>query len=127
VRDGGSSFAVALQFEGGAVGNLQLTSQRVWWRNYDRIEITGHGEYVVLDGLWSIRRYTQAGNTFTENYSDQRSGELTGDGPALVEFVEAIREGREPVASIHDAIETMRLYQAIYDAVRDGRDGVLTF
>jgi hypothetical protein len=74
-----------------------------------------------------MRRYTRARNTFTENYSDQRSGELTGDGPALIEFVEAIRENRQPVASIHDAVETMRLYQAIYDAVRDGRDGVLTF
>jgi hypothetical protein len=35
---------------------------------------------------------------------------------ALVEFVEAIREDREPIASIHDSVRTMRLYQAIYDA-----------
>lgn len=126
-REGRVALAVALEFTSGAVGTLQLNSERIWWRNYDHIEITGHGEYLVLDGLWSIRRYTQAENTFTENYSDQRSGELTGDGPALIEFVEAIREGRQPVASIHDAVETMRLYQAIYDAVRDHRDGVLSF
>jgi hypothetical protein len=87
--------------------------------------MTGHGEYVVLDGLWSLRRYTGERNTFTENYGDQRSGELTGDGMALVEFVKAIREEREPIASIHDSIGTMRLYQAIYDAVCEGRDGVI--
>jgi hypothetical protein len=80
---------------------------------------------VVLDSLWSVRRYTEGQNTFTENYSDQRSGELTGDGPALLEFVRAVRENRQPVASIHDAVETMRLYQAVYDAVSAGRDGVI--
>jgi myo-inositol 2-dehydrogenase/D-chiro-inositol 1-dehydrogenase len=124
-REGRIALAVALEFDSGAVGTLQLNSERIWWRNYDHIEITGHGEYVVLDGLWSLRRYTGEQNTFTENYSDQRSGELTGDGMALVEFVEAIREDREPIASIHDSVRTMRLYQAIYDAVRDGRDGVI--
>ena len=124
-REGRIALAVALEFRSGAVGTLQLNSERIWWRNYDLIEITGHGEYVVLDGLWSLRRYTGEQNTFTENYSDQRSGELTGDGMALVEFVRAIREDREPVASIHDSVGTMRLYQAIYDAVREGRDGVI--
>ncbi len=124
-RDGRIAISAALKFESGATGVLQLNSERIWWRNYDRIELTGHGEYLVLDGLWGVRRYTEAGNTFTENYSDQRSGELTGDGTALVEFVSAIRERREPVAGIHDAVETMRLYQAVYDAVRDGREGVV--
>jgi predicted dehydrogenase len=119
------AISVALEFRSGAVGVLQLNSERIWWRNYDRIELTGHGQYIVLDGLWGVRRYTRDRNTFTENYSDQRSGELTGDGTALVEFVASIREGREPVASIHDSVETMRLYQAIYDAVCDDRDGVI--
>jgi len=124
-REGRIALAVALEFESGAVGSVQLNSERIWWRNYDRVEITGHGEYVVLDGLWSVRRYTGDGNTFTENYSDQRSAELTGDGTALVEFARAIREGREPAASVHDAVGTMRLYQAIYDAIGQGRDGVI--
>jgi predicted dehydrogenase len=121
----GVAVALALEFMNGAVGTLQLNSQRIWWRNYDRIELTGQGEYLVVDNLWSLKHYTQAQNTFTENYSDERSGELTGDGYALIEFVEAIRGGREPIASIHDAVETMRLYQAIYEAVREGRDGVI--
>jgi len=123
--DDGIALALALEFRGGAVGSLQLNSQRVWHRNYDRIEITGQGEYVVLDGLWTFKHYTGDRNSFSENYSDERSGELTGDGPALVEFVEAIREGREPIASIADSVETMRLLQAILEAVEEGRDGVI--
>jgi len=119
----GGSFALAVQFMNGAVGTLQLNSQRIWWRNYDRIEITGEGEYIVVDGLWSVRHYTKAGNTFTENYSDERSPELTGDGYALNEFVASIRENREPVASIQDSLETMRLYQAIYDAYLAKQNG----
>ncbi|MGQ0602607.1 MAG: Gfo/Idh/MocA family protein [Anaerolineales bacterium] len=123
--NGGGAFALALQFASGAVGTLQLNSQRIWWRNYDRVEITGQGEFVVVDGLWGVRHYTQAQNTFTENYSDERSVELTGDAYALIEFVEAIRENREPNASIHDCLGSMRLYQAVFDAYRAGRSGAI--
>jgi predicted dehydrogenase len=124
-RDGGGAFAVALRFESGAVGNLQLNSQREWWRNYDRIELTGQGEHILIDGLWGYRHYTAGANTFSENYSDERSTELGGDGAALVEFVSSIREGRQPLTGIHDAVRTMCLYQAIYDAYRAGRQGPL--
>jgi predicted dehydrogenase len=122
---GDGSFALALQFASGAVGTLQLTGQRIWWRNYDRIELTGQGQYVVLDGIWGLRHYTQEHNTFTENYSDERSTELGGDADALTEFAAAIREGREPIANIHDALGSMRLYQAIYDAYLAGHQGAL--
>lgn len=123
--NGADAVAVALEYENGAVGTLQLNSQRIWWRNYDHIEITGQGSYIVLDSLWKVRHYTEAQNTFTENYSDERSGELTGDASALTEFVNAIRDNREPIANIHDCVQTMQLYQVIYDAVRSGKDGVI--
>ncbi len=124
--EGRVALALSVRFEGGAVGTLQLNSQRIWWRNYDRIELTGKGEYVVVDGLWGVKHYRAGGNTFTENYSDQRSGELTGDAASLNEFVAAVRQGREPVASVHDAVETMRLYQAVYDAIVEGREGEIS-
>ena len=110
---GQGAFAVSLQFESGAVGTLQLNSHRLWGRNYDRVEITGQGEYIVLDGLWCVAHYTESQNHFTDNFSDQRNGELTGDGYSLTEFVSAIREEREPIASIHDCLGTMRLYEAV--------------
>ena len=119
---GQGSFAVAVEFENGAVGNLQLNSQRLWRRNYDRIEITGQGEYIVLDGLWEIAHYADSQNVFTDNYSDQRNGELTGDGHSLTEFVNAIRENREPIASINDCLKSMRLYEAVLEK----RKGVIT-
>ena len=119
---GQGSFAVAVEFENGAVGNLQLNSQRLWQRNYDRIEITGQGEYIVLDGLWEIAHYADSQNVFTDNYSDQRNGELTGDGHSLTEFVTAIRENREPIASINDCLKSMRLYEAVLER----RKGVIT-
>ena len=121
----GIALALSMEFACGAVGTMQLNSQRIWWRNYDRIELTGTGEYLVLDDLWKIKHYTEDRNTFTENWSDERIGELTGDGPCLIEFVDAIREQRAPVSGIHDAVETMKLYQAIYDAVREDRSGII--
>lgn len=120
--DGQGAFAVAVEYANGAVGSLQLTSQRLWQRNYDHIEITGQHEYIVLDGLWGMQHYTANGNTFISNFSDQRNGELTGDGHSLTEFVNAIREKREPIASIHDCIGTMRFY----DAVLQRQKGVIS-
>ena len=120
--DGQGAFAVAVEYTNGAVGSLQLTSQRLWQRNYDYIEITGQHEYIVLDGLWGAQHFTESGNTFTSNFSDQRNGELTGDGISLTEFVNAIREGREPVSSIHDCVGTMRFY----DAVLQRKKGVIS-
>lgn len=120
-----STNAVSMEFENGSVGVMQLNSNRIWWRNYDRIELTGQGEYVVLDGLWNIKYYTLDQNTFTENYRDERSTELTGDGFALREFVASIRENRTCVSDIRDCCKSMELYQSIYDAVVQGRDGVI--
>ena len=67
------------------VGTIQLNSEREWWRNYDRVELTGQGEHVVIDGLWAYRHYTASENVFSDNYSDERSTELGGACPALVE------------------------------------------
>ena len=41
------------------------------------------------------------------------------------EFVASIRENRQPIANIADCAKTMELYQAIYDAVCEGRDGII--
>ena len=60
----------------------------------------GEGEHILIDGLWGYRHFTSGDNTFSDNYSDERSTELGGDGPALIEFVTAIREGR-PSAQQH--------------------------
>lgn len=111
--DNQGSFAVAVEYSNGAVGTLQLSSQRLWQRNYDYIEVTGQHEYIVLDGLWDFKHYTGGGNTFKSNYSDERNGELTGDGISLTEFANAIREDREPIANIHDCVGTMRIYEAV--------------
>ena len=70
------AIAGAATFENGAVESLQLNSQRIWWRNYDRIEIT-----------------------------------------------KAIREAREPVANMADCVNTIRVAEAVYLAVRDGHQG----
>ena len=118
--DNKGSFAVAVEFESGAVGNMQLNCQRLWGRNYDRIEITGQNQYIVLDGLWKIDHYTEGKNTFTDNFSDQRNGELTGDGLSLTEFVTAIREDRQPISNIQDCLETMRLYDAVLQTQQGG-------
>ena len=124
-EDGRAAISLALEFESGAIGSMQMSSQRIWWCNYDRIELIGQGEYLVIDSLWKVQHYTETQNTFTENYRDQRSIELTGDAYALLEFVEAVRVGRQARSDIRESVKTMRLWQSIWDAVQAGRSGDL--
>jgi predicted dehydrogenase len=123
--EGRAAVALALEFENGAIGTMQMSSQRIWWRNYDRIELTGQGEYLVIDSLWKVQHYTEAQNTFTENYRDQRSIELTGDAYALEEFVAAVRGDRQARSDIVESVKTMRLWQTIWDAMQVGQQGEL--
>ena len=122
---GCDAFAISMKYTNGAIGNLQMTSHRLWQRDYDYLEITGHREYIQLEhGLQSVRHFTADGNTFTSNHSDEQSSILNGTQPALIEFVSAIREHREPIASIRDCIGTMRFYEAVLRAVREKQPGV---
>jgi predicted dehydrogenase len=57
--------------------------------------------------------------------ADRAEGAATKYGPCLIEFVDAIREQRQPDSGIHDSVETMKLYQAIYDAIRDGQSNII--
>lgn len=122
---GHDAFAISMEYTNGAIGNLQLTSHRLWQRDYDYLEITGHREYIQLEhGLQSVRYFTADRNTFTSNHSDEQSSILNGTQPALTEFVSAIRDHREPIASIQDCIGTMRFYEAVLKAVQEKRQGV---
>jgi hypothetical protein len=38
-----------------------------------------------------------------------------------------VKVNREPIASIQDACKTMHLYQAIYDAALEGKEGTLDY
>ena len=122
---GHDAFAISMEYTNGAIGNLQLTSHRLWQRDYDYLEITGHREYIQLEhGLQSVRHFTAERNTFTSNHSDEQSSILNGTQPALTEFVSAICEHREPIASIQDCIGTMRFYEAVLHAVKEKRQGI---
>ena len=122
---GRDAFAISMEYTNGAIGSLQLTSQRLWQRDYDYLEVTGHREYIQLEnGLQTVRHFTVNGNTFTSNHSDEQSSILNGTQPALTEFVSAIREHRQPIASIQDCIGTMRFYEAVLRAVREKLHGV---
>jgi len=110
-----ASFAVSLKFKNGAAGGMHLSSQQLWGKKYDRIEITGEENYVILDGLWRLEHYTKNGNRFWEPSPDHRSQFLTGDAYAARHFAESIINNTQPIGNIHDGYEAMKLVKVLHE------------
>jgi predicted dehydrogenase len=103
-----------LKFKNDAVGGMHLSSQQLWGKKYDRIEITGEESYVILDGLWRMEHYAKDGNHFWEPSPDHRSQFLTGDAYAVRHFAESIINNIQPISNIRDGYEAMKLFKVLH-------------
>jgi predicted dehydrogenase len=115
-----NAFAM-LWAEGGAVATFHTSWMQ--WKNRFLMEIIGTDGYVSVDGLGGsygperliVGRRAAAGGPPAEQT-------IAFEGPDLswrdewTEFVEAIQTNREPMSNGEDAVRTMHVIQAIYNA-----------
>ena len=97
------------------------------WKNLFSFEVFGRDGYVIVDGLgrsygperlvWG-RRQPQSGPPHEEHF-DFGSCDESWDAEWR-EFVLAIREGREPLGSGHDAWQALRMAYAVYESSKTG-------
>lgn len=129
-KKGTFTFALALRFRSGAVGTLHLSTAQSWQANNERLEITGEGEFVVVDNMLSLRHYRGAGRgegpgpfagagesfwepNFTSPTIHNQTLHLNGFGFELEHFVESVRAKRRPKADLEDFRQDLLLIQAI--------------
>jgi predicted dehydrogenase len=98
------------------------------WKNRFTFEVYGRDGYLAVEGLGGSygterlrvgRRRPEGGapdETVEEFEGPDRSGRLEWD-----EFMNAIREGRPPLASGDDGLQTMRVIAALYNSAGTGR------
>jgi predicted dehydrogenase len=133
---GEAAYAVTLLFRNGALGTLAMSSQRAWDVSCEKVELTGGpGQFITCSNSVEMTHYsTPAGGGSVQirswhspSFSTAGADSLreTGFLGELEEFVACVRDGREPESSISSAAETMRLYEAIGQAAREGRPVVL--
>jgi predicted dehydrogenase len=122
---GMDAYAVSLRFKNGAVGSLNLNDGRSFIVPTEEVEITAQGGNFMTVHNSSVWRITENGKpsewreppTFTSNGD---SGNETGHLAELVDFFEALKEGRTTRSNIYESYKSMALYEAIKKSSETG-------
>lgn len=113
------------EYESGALGVIECTTS-VYPRQLDRIELHGEKGSIFLED-YKIARWEIEGSRAGESRLDERALPGADRGTALGHFlqiqdmVDAIDEGRDPVITGEDALHSLAVIQAIYEAERTGQ------
>jgi predicted dehydrogenase len=120
------AYAVALRFNSGAVGSLNLSDGRSFRLPTEEVEITARGgNFMTIhnSSVWRITENEQPTEwreppTFV---SAGDSGHDTGHLPEIIDFLAAVREGRTTRSNIYESYKSMALYEAIRCASESGQ------
>ncbi|MFK7693083.1 Gfo/Idh/MocA family protein [Paenibacillus sp. HJGM_3] len=122
---GKDAYAVSLKFTNGAVGSLNLNCGRSYNLPTEEVEISikgGNFMTVHNSSCWKISE-NEKGVEWREPptfISAGDSGYDTGHLPELIDFVQAIREGRTTRSNIYESYKSMVLYEGIRDSAASG-------
>jgi len=120
------AFAISVRYACGAVGSLHFNCGRSFAIPTEEVEITARGGNwmsIHNSACWRIAREGQCVEwreppTFT---SAGDSGNDTGHLAELVDFVQAVREGRSTRSCIPESYKSMVLCEAIAESAKTGR------
>lgn len=121
-KGGRIAYAVLLEFASGAVGTLHLSTMQSWRAHNERVEITGVGSAVVVDNVVKFEHFVPEGPgffwepNFTVPVDANQTLVLTGYAGQLQHFVEVVRDGVEPRATLNDSRRALELVDLIYQS-----------
>jgi myo-inositol 2-dehydrogenase/D-chiro-inositol 1-dehydrogenase len=124
-----AGYTIMLRFASGAIGTIHTNSLEEPHNNWsERVAITGVGGRVFVEN-W--RRVVGILPGDTPKYywepedirpsDDQNSLEIHGFVGELRDFIDSVRDGRAPGATIHDGIAALRLERAIERSLAEQR------
>ena len=122
---GQDAYAVSLLFRNGAVGSMNLNDGRSFGIPTEEVEISVRGgNFMTIhnSSSWRITEDMRPTEwreppTFT---SAGDSGNDTGHLAELVDFFQAVREGRSTRSCIYESYKSMVLYEAIRTSAETG-------
>ena len=113
------------EYESGALGVIECTTS-VYPRQADRIELNGEKGTIVLEN-YAITKWEVDGVSLGEPSSEELSRPGADRDTAVGHFLQiqdmadAVRERRAPVIQGEDALHSLAVIQAIYEAERSGK------
>jgi UDP-N-acetyl-2-amino-2-deoxyglucuronate dehydrogenase len=113
------------EYASGALGVVQCTTS-VYPRQRDRIELHGERGSILLEDYriarWEVEGVEPGAPTAEElALPGADRGTSVGHFLQIQDMVDAVREGREPVVTGEDALPSLAVIQAIYEAERADR------
>ncbi len=120
------TYAVNMRYESGALGVLAMSCRRSWKIGTEEVEITGSGsEFIGITNSTRLRHCREDAivGAMEPNFSTSAGDSLieTGFMGELMEFVNAVKEKRQPESSIESSARTMILHDAIAQSAASGR------
>ncbi len=97
------------------------------WRNLFSLEIFGKDGYITVEGLggsYGTEKASLGKREFLKPFREEViefRGEDRSWQEEWMEFVNAIKENREPLGNGSDGIEALKLAYAIYESARENR------
>ena len=136
--EGRFGYAVLVEFEGGAVGTMNLNALQSWEGIDEWLSVTGDGSYILVvkgydlrffpreqrEGLYDRRVFGLYQGWFPPGSMpavDNHSHTLQGYLPELREFARAILEGRPFSPDIEDGHKAMVMAEAVWRSAVEGR------
>lgn len=120
-----NAFAV-LRTRGGAIA--QIHASWTQWKNRFSFEVFGEKGYLLVEGLgksYGAERLTIGRRTRLGAVPEETVEEFPGPDISWAreweEFIEALEENKDPLATGRDGYEALRLVEAIYRSNRAGR------
>ena len=112
------------EYDSGALGIIQCTTS-VYPRQLDRIELHGERGTIMLEdyqiAAWQLEGVEPGTPTAAElALPGADSGTSVGHFLQIQDMADAVREGREPTITGEDALHSLAVVQAIYEAERTG-------
>lgn len=121
-RPDDGTWAVSLSLANGGIGVMSMTDHRSALA--ERVEVVGEdGNTVTISHAGSMvhSRGVEVRGKYEQAFAIADSLVENGYQGELAEFVDSVREGREPESSIASAYETMRVYEAIVRSADENR------
>jgi len=113
------SYAISLRFKSGAVGAMNLSNQQGWSRHNERVEITGEGEFLIVDNVIRLQYYKKNSEIsvwepgFSISSVENQSYFFMGYAGEIQHFARSILEGKQPTPDIWDAHKAMEIIRKV--------------
>ena len=117
---------VLLRTDAGQTASVHVSWTQ--WKNLFSFEVFGREGYAIVEGLggsYGTERLTLGRRRPESGPPEEQTVEFSGPDRSWhdewVDFVTALKEGREPMGSGYDGLQVLRLVYATYEAARDSR------